>query len=240
MKKFFFLLSGVFIAGGLFLIVLLYQSLQRYNAETAAELAQAGKSVAARLDRINRDIGKRLSVFAKGTASDQMFSLRLLAENNPTALEVTGRAAEFIGPMGFSLLDITDAAGVIVSSGSLVASVGNSAAEKLSKLSEAPCFIRDKVVGAGLLTLQAKSPIIIADSIRFFALGGMIVDSAFLAMLSPGEGVIVLLKQDNSITGLGDIRKISEVKNGRIIIKDKKYPAIALSLPMPGKRALPN
>ena len=33
-----------------------------------------------------------------------MFSLRLLAENNPTAPEVIGRASEYLGPMGFSVL----------------------------------------------------------------------------------------------------------------------------------------
>ena len=232
MKQLFSILAGAVIAAGICFVIFMHARGRQHDAAIRAELAAATQSVQTRLDAVEADIASRLAAFARSTVIDQIFALRLIAENNPTAPEVTGRAAEFLSPMGFTILDITDSSGVILSSGSFIASAGNPVPEKLPKLSPAPVFIKDKVVGVDLLTLQAKAPITIADSIRLYALGGTTVDSAFLALLAPRSGVAVLLRRNGSVAGWQGMRSISDINNDRITIDGKKYPAAQIPIPV--------
>ena len=231
MKKITVFLSGVLVAGIVFSLLLYQQIRLRQEAETNARLTFAGQTISSALEQIRREIADRLAAFAEATKSDQMFSLRLIAENNPAAPEVNARAAEFLGPMGFSFLDITDSTGTILSSGRFPASAGNSMADKVARLSGEPRFMEDDVMGVAMPTLQAAVSFRVADCITFHALGGIIIDSALLSRLSPCEGVMVFLRCDTTIVGLPDVRKISDVKNRRIVINDKEYPAVQLPLP---------
>jgi hypothetical protein len=231
MKKIPAFLAGLFVAGIVAFLLLAHQVRLRREAETEVRLACAGQTVRTALDELKNEIGERLAAFAEATKSDRMFSLRLLAENNPTAPEVIGRASEYLGPMGFSFLDITDSAGTIVSSGRFPADAGNSMAKKLSLLTSEPRFLMDGVPGNPVPSLQAATAFTVADCITFHAAGGIVIDTSLLNRLAPCEGVTVFLRCDTTILGLQDVQKISDVRNHRIIINDKEYPAIRLPLP---------
>ena len=200
------------------------------EAVTVNELTSAGQATSQCLQQVKQTISSRLIAFAQETALDQMFFLHLLVENDPSATEVTEKAAHYQKIMGFSLLSIVDSAGTILSSGHFPASAGNSAAAQLAALSDEPRFIDDNVMGRKVLTLQATVAFTVADSIRFHALGGMIVDSAFLVKLSPRKGVTVLLRQNATVMGMPDIKKISDVNNDHIVINDLRYPALRLPI----------
>lgn len=231
MKKIPAFIAGIFLAGIIASLLLVHQVRHRHEAETEARLEFAGQTVGIELDRVRHEIAERLIAFAEATGSDRMFSLRLLAENNPTAPEVNGRASEYLRPMGFAFLDITDSAGTIVSSGRFPASAGNSMAKKLSLLSGEPKFLMDGLPGNLVPSLQAETSFTVADCITFHAAGGILIDTSLLLRLAPCEGVTVFLRCDTTILGLHDVQKISDVRNHRIIINDKEYPAIQLSLP---------
>lgn len=228
MKKLPAFIAGFLLASVIFLLALLSQIRLRHEAETNARLAFAGQMVRIAIEQKERDIAERLAAFAEATKSDQMFSLRLLAENNPTAPEVNARASKFLGPMGFSFLDITDSAGTILSSGRFPASAGNSIARKMTQLSGEPRFMEDNLMGVAVPTLQAEALFKVADCITFHALGGIVIDSALLSRLSPCEGVTVFLRYDTTTMGLPNVQKISDVRNRRIMINDKEYPAVQL------------
>jgi hypothetical protein len=230
MKKIIFFVAGFLLAGVVLLLALLSQIRLRHEAETDTRLTFAGQTVRIAIEQREHDIAERLAAFAEATKSDQMFSLRLIAENNPSAPEVNARASEFLGPMGFSFLDITDSAGTILSSGRFPASAGNSIAKKMAQLSGEPRFIEDNIIDVAVPTLQAECSFKVADSITFHARGGIIIDSALLSRLSPCEGVKVFLRYDTTIMGLPNVQKISDVRNRRIVINDKEYPAVQLPL----------
>ena len=228
--------QAIFFVAGLFLAALvaglLFLHLERRHdlARTEEELQRAVLLVSNSLDRIRMDLRQSISTFARSTAADPLFALRLLAEHNPAAPEVTGRAAAFQGPMGFGLLEIIDSGGTILSSGSFPADAGNLITPEQKNLTEEPGFLEARVIAARHLTLQAMAPFTIADSIRFFALGGLIVDSAFLARLSPDPGIRVLLRRGDSVMGLPEVRTLPEVTGDRVTISGKTYPAARLPL----------
>jgi hypothetical protein len=230
MKKISAFLAGLLVAAIIFFFLLFHQIRLRHDAETEARLTFAAQTVHIAVEQLRHEISDRLVAFAEATKSDQLFSLRLLAENNPTAPEVISRASEFIGPMGFSTLDITDSAGTIVSSGRFPASAGNSIESKLALLSTDPRFMVDQVMGVPMPTLQATASFTVADCITFHATGGIIIDSTLLSRLEPCAGVTVLMRYDSTVLGLQDVQKISDVRNRRIIINDKEYPAVQLQL----------
>jgi hypothetical protein len=231
MKKISLFLVPFIVVAAAFTLVLFHQIRLRREAETEARLDFAAQTVHVAIEQLRYEIGERLAAFADATKADQMFSLRLLAENDPAAPEVVSRASEFIGPMGFSTLDLTDSAGTVVSSGSFPASAGTSIAKKLALLSGDPCFMVDELLGVPRPTLQAKASFTVADCITFHAAGGVVIDGALLSRLDPCAGVTVFLRYDTTVLGLQDARKISDVRNHRIIINDKEYPAVQLPLP---------
>jgi hypothetical protein len=227
-------IAGVLLAGGIFFFVMRHQTGRSGEASATRELIATREAVAKRLQETGIDIASRLAAFAQEVASDQLFSLRLLVENNASAPEVTGKAAQFMVPMGFSLLEIVDSSSTILSSGHFPASRGDRIQEKAMKMSTEPTVVEDAVMGQKTLTLQAKSAFTIADSIRFYVIGGVVVDEQFLAGLSPRENVKVLLRNGDAVMGMKDVRTISEVKDAAVIINDKKYPALQLPLPAAG------
>ncbi|MBN2036229.1 MAG: hypothetical protein JW768_05765 [Chitinispirillaceae bacterium] len=216
-----------------------------YRATSSAALFKTNEqavmkeSVEKRMHELHRDIGARLAAFSREVATDQVFSLRLLAEKNPSAQEVTGKAVQFLKPMGFSLLDIVDSSYTILSSAEFTASAGNSMAEKALQLSESPVVIVDRVMGKEVITLQARHRFTIAESIPFHVCGGIIIDEEWLAGLAPHYGIRVLLKKGSTVMGMEGIRTISEITDGTIIINDKKYAAVSIPLPYAGDDEAP-
>lgn len=227
-------IKTVLITGAVVLFAVCQQPDRAAAVCPAGELAFCKEEVSKRLRELSDNIGARLSAFASEVAGDQLFSLRLLAENNRSAPEVTAKAGQFIKPMGFSVLTILDSASLILSSGDFPASAGNSALQKAALLGDEPKFIVDHISGKGVLTLQAKRAIRIVDSIPFYILGGIAIDDTVLARLSPREGVIVLLKQGGAIAGMPDVKTITEVKDDKIVINDKEYGAFQVPLPFAG------
>jgi hypothetical protein len=209
------------------------------TSSAAIELTSAKESVTKRFQEITHDIEGRLTAFSEEVAVDQLFSLRLLAESNRSAPEVTLKAGQFLKPMGFSLLDIADSSCSLLSSGEFPASAGSSVSQKVKVLSEEAKILEDNIMGQKALTLQAKRKFMIAGSIPFYALGGCVVDERFLDELSPCSTVRVLLKQGTSVTGMPSVRTISEVKDDKIIINDKEYPAFEIAFPYAGAGETP-
>jgi hypothetical protein len=233
----YFFLIGFVLAGLTVFSIMRYQSQRESVAASAVELVAVRQAVEKRLQETCQDIVDRLSSFGREVAADQLFSLRLLAENNASAPEVAGKAAQFMKPMGFSLLEIMDSAGTILSSGHFPASRGNRTPQKLQLLSGDPEILEDDVAGEKVLTLQAKTSFTVADSITFYAAGGMIVDSRFLQTLSPLPEVDVLLKRGGAVLGTQNVRTISEVRDSRVIINDTAYPALQIPLASVGDSA---
>lgn len=203
----------------------------------AAETEACSFEVSKRLAEISSDIAIRLDAFAAEVANDQLFSLRLIAEDNRSAPEVTAKAGQFMKPMGFSVLTIIDSASIILSSGDFAASVGNSAVEKAALLDAEPKVIIDQVMGKNVVTLQARKSIKIVDGIPFSAIGGVVIDDDFLARLSVRRGVTTILKQGNTVIGMNGVRTISEIKDNRIVIDNKEYGACRIDLPFAGTDA---
>ena len=237
--KAFLQIKTVLVAGVIILFSLCQQPKQAAAVCPAGELTLCKKEVSKRLKEMSEDIGARLSAFAAEVMADQLFSLRLLAEDNRSAPEITAKAGQFIKPMGFSVLTIIDSSSQILSSGDFPASTGNSAARKAALLADEPKLIVDHIMGKDVLTLQAKKAIRIVDSIPFYVLGGIAVDDAVLARLSPREGVVVLLKQGSAIAGMPGVKTITDVKDNKIVINDKEYGAFQLDLPFAGEGETP-
>lgn len=225
----------ILISGAAVLFALCQQPKHTDAGCPSGELAFCKETVSKRIKEMSEDVGTRLSAFAAEVMADQLFSLRLLVENNRSAPEVTGKAGQFIKPMGFSVLTVLDSASIILSSGDFSASTGNSALKKASLLSEEPTFIVDQIMGKSVLTLQAKKAIKIVDSIPLFVLGGIVIDEGVLARLSPCQGVTVLLKQGSAITGMAGVRTITGVLDNKIVINDKTYGAFQVDLPFAGE-----
>ena len=234
MKKYFLSFSIGFVVAGIAVF-----SIMRYQAARTGDVSAAGRLIDARemvektLRAISLDITERLAAFAQEAAADQQFSLRLIAENNPSAPEVAGMAGRFMKPMGFSMLAITDSAGVILSSGHFPANRGNRMQDRLSLLSDEPRVVEDVVVDRKMLTLQARKSFTSADEFLFCASGGRIVDEQFLGRIAPLPDVTVLLRQGVTIMGM-QVKTISGIKNDSIIINDKEYPALEIPLAVSG------
>ena len=231
MKYVLIFLLGILVGGAGVYVFMPRQPKNVGASVDTSELAVLKTSVEQCLMETTADIQTRLSAFCKEVAGDQVFSLRLLVENNPTAPEVTNKATQFLKPMGFSLLEIADSGYRLISCGQFPASVGNSVASKGEILSDEPVVLTDRVMAGEVLSFQAKCSFTIAESINFYAMGGVVIDEKWLKRLSPREGVTVLLKQGATVLGLDNVKTISEVKEGKVIINDKEYAAVEIPLP---------
>jgi hypothetical protein len=224
-------IAGFILSGLIVFFVMRYQARQGSEVWAAGELMGVRQSVEKRLADLSQDITTRLAAFAEGAASDQLFALRLMAENNPSAPEVAGKAGEFMAPMGFAFLSIVDSSGTILSSGHFPSSRGDRMRDSaFSRLSDEPKLVEDlSAAGEKTLSLQARRPFVVADSITFFALGGAAVDDALLARLSPLPGVTVLLRRGGQVAGMDNVKTISEVKDGAVLINGARYPAFTIA-----------
>ena len=92
---------GFIIAGFLVFLIMHHRSRQGSVVSAAGELISARQSVEKGLRDISQEIAGRLAAFGREIAADQLFALRLIAEDNPSAPEVAGKAGAFMRPMGF-------------------------------------------------------------------------------------------------------------------------------------------
>lgn len=211
--------------------VMLHREQEHCALSSRAELACAGESAAKLFQETARDVSDRLAAFGQEVASDQMFSLRMLAENDRSAPEVALKAGRFMKPMGFSLLTIADSDFVILSSGDFPASAGSGVSQKAGALSEEAKVLGDNIMGKNVVTLQAKRRFALADSIPFYVMGGIVINETLLRSLSPRKDVRVLFRQGSSVIGIADVKTISDVKDGKIVINDRERPAVKIDLP---------
>jgi hypothetical protein len=195
----------------------------------SAKLQQIELTVQKNMRLISTEINNKLTSFADAVAGDQVFSLRLLGEQDRSSPDVTQFASKYIKPMGFSVLDIIDSSSMVVSSGAFIASVGGLVTEKISVLGKRPGFYMDKIMGERVLTFQAKKEFRMAD-IPFYVSGGCRVDKGFLEKLAPDDSCGLFIKVGDEIVANDTIRTVSDLKNQKIIINDKEYDAVAIPL----------
>ncbi|MBN2188718.1 MAG: hypothetical protein JW699_04630 [Chitinispirillaceae bacterium] len=230
-------LLGLLVSGLAVFFIMRYQASRGSEVWAAGEFIGVRRSVERRLAEVSQEITARLSAFAEGAASDQLFALRLIAENNPSAPEVAGKAGAFLAPMGFAFLSIVDSAGTILSSGHFPASRGDRIpGELMRKIPEEPKLVEVLAAdGKKTLSFQARRVFTVADSITFFALGGAAVDGEFLGRLSPMTGVKVLLRRGSEVAGMENVKTMSEVNDGAVLINGKAYPAFSIALDYAGE-----
>jgi hypothetical protein len=231
---------GFCVAGLLVFFIMHYRSQRGSAAGEAGEFMVVRQAVEKNLRDLSQDITARLAAFGSEAASDQLFALRLIAENNPSAPEVADKAMGFMAPMGFAFLSIVDSAGVILSSGHFPASRGDRLAEGVfRRLSEEPKLMEDNVAGTKTLSLQARRSFVVADSITYYALGGVAVDGALLARLSPFPEVKILLRRGGEVTGMDGITTISEVTDNTVLLNGARHPAFKVMLDFAGEGEAP-
>jgi len=238
-KHYLSFLIGFVAAGCMVFFIMHYQSRAAGKVWAVGEVIGVREAVEKRLKETSQDITARLAAFGREVAADQLFSLRLIAENNPSAPEVAGKAGQFMGPMGLSLLEIVDSTATILSSGHFPASRGDLIPEKFSEVSGEPKMVDDNVAGKKTLTLQAKASFTVADGIVFYAMGGVVMDEEFLSRLSPLPDVKVLLRRGAAVTGMQDVRTISAVKDDKVYINDKQYSAFQILPDFAGEGDVP-
>lgn len=230
-------ISGL-IAGAL--VFYFYQKKFDSNSNTFSiiELKEAQLSVEKTLTEKLNMLNRQLDAFSTSISNDRNFSLRLLVDNDRSSPDVTEKAGQFLSPMGLSILEITDSAFTILSSGHFPANAGNKDTIKGSLIGKGPLIVDDNIMTSHVLTFQTGKRFAIAG-MTFYAIAGLEVNSGFLSGLSPRNGVKVLLKRGKDILGLENIRSISEIKDNKIIINDKEYLAVQMNLPYAGEGEKP-
>jgi hypothetical protein len=183
-------------------------------------------------------ISDELVAFSKVAAADRDFPMKLFAEGNRSAPEVTDFTHRFMEPMGFSLLEIADSSQTILSCAQFPASTGTKIAENAEMLGDEARFVYDNVKGQKVLTLQAKVHFRILDTL-LYCLGGRIVDDAFVSQLSPGNGYKLFLLLGAKVFGVSSGSSISDITDSTVAVSGAVYPAVLISLPFAGQGERP-
>lgn len=195
----------------------------------AAGTAKSFKSLSGRVE-------KQLSAFGRIVSDDMDFAMKLSIDGDISAPEISEFALQYMGPMGFSFLEIVDSSYVILSSGHFPSSNGNVAMDH-QEMPENRAIIRQKdLKGEKHTALLMKVPFNCAG-IKLFAVGGIKLTNDLLAAFSPNSSSQVIIKNGDQIVGL-DVKTISELKDHKIIINDKTYYASSTTLNMPNNPEL--
>lgn len=237
MKYLFPIVCAVVSAVLVFLLMLRSISIQKEQFQ-AEQLEFAKQSLEKHLEEYKIQIEKQLTAFSEAVLLNRNFSLRLLVEKDRSSADITELASRYLGPMGFSVLDIADSEHQILSSGHFPANAGNRLSKIIEKLSSDPVIIDEFVMGSEKLMLKATKEFRIAD-IPFLVIGGIEINEDLLNRLAPCGGVRVILKRGNDYYGMADIHSASEIKDNKIIINDKEYPAVEIALPYVGENEPP-
>lgn len=222
------------VVGGLLVFIMITRQQKADNAAKLSLLSVMEQTVQNELQEASSHIERQLRELSEVIAADKQFSLKIFVENDRSSQLVTEMAEKFMGPMGFSVLEISDASNRILSSGHFPASAGNSNKEKMQLLTSEASAVDENIMGTPTLTLQAKSDFTIAG-FNFHTSGGTTIDKAFLERLTPNAAVTILLKRDEEYIGKDDIRSISPITDHQIIINDQKHLASELDIPSSGQ-----
>lgn len=190
---------------------------------TDAELA-----VKERIAQLNAEMTAQINAFCNAVVADRYFSLKLYGENDRSAQEVVAFAGKYMSAMGFSALKIADSDYLIISSGHFPASSGNEIKKQISEYKNAPAVGNETIVDHTVLMYQIKKEFRISDY-KLYALGGIEINESFFKKLTPWSKVSVFMKRGNTYEGI-DVKTISELKDGKIIINDKEYFATIVPL----------
>jgi hypothetical protein len=196
------------------------------------DLVHTARILENRLNASTIRLSAQLAAFGNTISKDYDFSMKLLVEKNPTAPEVYEMAARYMEAMGLSVLDLIDEKKNVVSSGHFPARAGNPAGDKLMLLAKKGMFITDNIKGNEVFTFQAKASFACSD-VPLYAVGGFIIDSAFLSDLTPRKEMALLLKRGNAVIGRNDIKSMSAITDNIIIINDCRWLAATIPLSVP-------
>ncbi len=216
------------------LTVLIIKSLPVTDStvRSAVTIADAELAVKERIAQLNADMTAQMNAFCNAVVADRYFSLKLYGENERSAQEVVAFAGKYMSAMGFSALKIADSDFLIVSSGHFPASSGNEIKKQISEYQNAPAVGNETIVDHTVLTYQIKKEFRISDY-KLYALGGTEINESFFKKLTPWSKVSVFMKRGNTYEGI-DVKTISELKDGKIIINDKEYFATIVPLASTG------
>jgi hypothetical protein len=212
------------LAAGLVFFLMNARIRQSSDAANLEMLFFAEEAVQKQINELSTRIDRQLSSLCNVVSAHKEFSLKILVENDRSSPVITEMASNFLKPMGFSVLEITDSAYAILSSGHFPANAGNRSTEKAQFLSSETAACLENIMGVETLTMQAKKSFRIAG-FPFYVMGGVTLDSTLLNRLTPRKNVILLLKKGKDFIGMKDIKSISKITDNTIIINDKKYLA---------------
>jgi len=199
----------------------------------ASDLAKAAASVQKSWSYRSDMLSRQLRAFASSIAVNNDFSLKMLVEHDRSSGVITGIAGQFMKPMGFSALEILDSSSTVLSSGHFPANAGNKSVN-LKGLSDTPAVCPENVMGQKKLSLQCAVRFTIAD-FPFYVAGGVIIDSLFLAGLTPSENVGLILRYDDDfISTIDSIHSLSAIEKNEVIVNDRKYPATNIRIAVSG------
>ncbi len=218
------ILIGALISGSAIYYVMKKQNANELQSIKIQKLLIAESAVKSRLSIIESKLIDQLNAFSNAVSTDKNFSLKMFVESDLSSSDIVDIAGRYLKTMDFSVLEVIDSSGTIVSSGHFPASAGQNISEHIAALSRRPTAIKENIMGNQVLTLQSKKMFEIAD-FQFYAIGGYEINSKLLKELSPWDEVTVLLQNGNDYIGMDDIRSISEIKDHSIIINDKEYYA---------------
>ncbi|MFW6254576.1 MAG: hypothetical protein ACOC41_06580, partial [Chitinivibrionales bacterium] len=146
------------------------------------ELIHTAQIVEADIHDIQNRINDQLRGFASVVALDRDFAMKLIVERDTSATEVTEIAERYMPPMDFSVLEITTAGGLVLSSGHFPGQAGNITDEQVAILDSIAAFTTDNIKGRDVLTFQKRVGFEAAGT-QFFCSGGLIADSSFVSMI---------------------------------------------------------
>jgi hypothetical protein len=227
--------AGALVVG----IIALSQMAPLREGAALQKLHSARAAVENNLHEIRRRIASQCAAFGRAAASDREFGIALLGEGDRSSPAVTGFAPRYLGPMGFSLLQIFDSSGVILSSGHFSASAGNpvSPAERSLPTDDA-VFIDANVKGQQTLALESRSAFTI-EEIPFFCSGGIRFDENLIKSLIPDSGVSIIIKQGSTFTGTLPVSSVSPLSNKKMLVNGSSYMADSMALPWAGGENAP-
>lgn len=200
-------------------------SLAEWSARQELETAAAG--VQKRMQALREELAARQRGFGAAVAADRGFSVKLFVEQDSAAPEVTDIASGYRKAMNFDLLSIVDGSGRILSCGQFPGAAGSSLAVLPPSADFTP--LRDQLGGREVLTLQARSDFSVSG-IVLCAVGGIVLDHAFFAGLSPSADIPLIVRCGDELFGMDKVKTISEFREGRIYIDNAPWLATPVDL----------
>ncbi len=169
----------------------------QYEERVAAASLSVQQELIARSDKVSR----QLQALAKYIEEDRDFRFRTVQQREIHSREVIDYAGNFMNIMGLNLLDITDANGLLLSSGSNRNAFGNRYRQLVTALRERRGRLAltwmPGIAGRTLCLTRIDS--LNYGPIRFYLLGGVEVTPAFLRELRGDTTEIVAIQLNDSL-----------------------------------------